>query len=86
MTDFEKFAVSRGISTNKLDDYKKHSRKGYYGVNPVILEEREMNVIGLDIFSRLMYDRILFLGTAIDHDTANIINSQLMYLNSLLFR
>ncbi len=82
MTDFEKFAVSRGISTNKLDDYKKHSLKGYYGVNPVILEEREMNVIGLDIFSRLMYDRILFLGTAIDHDTANIINSQLMYLNS----
>lgn len=82
MTDFEKYAVSRGISTNKLDDYKKHSLKSYYGVNPVILEEREMNVIGLDIFSRLMYDRILFLGTAIDHDTANIINSQLMYLNS----
>ena len=82
MTDFEKFAASRGISTNKLDSYKKKNFKNYYGVNPVILEEREMNVIGLDIFSRLMYDRILFLGTAIDHDTANIINSQLMYLNS----
>ena len=81
MTDFEKFAASRGISTNKLDSYKKKNFKNY-GVNPVILEEREMNVIGLDIFSRLMYDRILFLGTAIDHDTANIINSQLMYLNS----
>ncbi len=84
LSDFEKFAVSNGISTNKLDGYKKYSLKNYSrGVNPVILEEREMNVIGLDIFSRLMYDRILFLGTEIDHDSANIINSQLMYLNSI---
>ncbi len=83
LTDFEKFAVSRGISTNKLDGYKKYSLKNYRGVNPVILEEREMNVIGLDIFSRLMYDRILFLGTVIDEDSANVINSQLMYLNSI---
>ena len=83
MNDFEKFALSKGISTTKLDGYKKKSLRNYYGVNPVILEEREMNVIGLDIFSRLMYDRILFLGTEIDRDTANIINSQLMYLNSI---
>ena len=81
--DFEKFALSQGISTTKLDGYKKYSLKNYRGVNPIILEEREMNVIGLDIFSRLMYDRILFLGTGIDEDTANIVNSQLMYLNSI---
>ena len=81
--DFEKYALSRGISSTKLDGYKKHSLKNYRGVNPVILEEREMNVIGLDIFSRLMYDRILFLGTVVDEDSANIINSQLMYLNSI---
>ena len=83
MNDFEKYALSKGIGTNKLDGYKKQSLKNYRGVNPMILEEREMNVIGLDIFSRLMYDRILFLGTAIDEDSANIINSQLMYLNSI---
>lgn len=81
--DFEKYALSRGISSTKLDGYKKHSLQNYRGVNPVILEEREMNVIGLDIFSRLMYDRILFLGTVVDEDSANIINSQLMYLNSI---
>lgn len=85
MNDFEKFAVSRGVSTHKLDDYKKKNFNltNYRGVNPIILEEREMNVIGLDIFSRLMYDRILFLGTPIDDDTANIVTSQLMYLNSI---
>lgn len=83
LNDFEKFSLSRGISTTKLDGYKKHSLKNYHGINPVILEEREMNVIGLDVFSRLMYDRILFLGTPIDADTANIVNSQLMYLSSI---
>lgn len=83
MNDFDKFALSRGISTTKLDAYKKKNFGNYRGVNPIILEEREMNVIGLDIFSRLMYDRILFLGTPIDDDTANIVNSQLMYLNSI---
>ena len=81
--DFEKYALSMGIGSNKLDGYKKYSLKNYRGVNPIILEEREMNVIGLDIFSRLMYDRILFLGTVIDEDSANIVNSQLMYLNSI---
>lgn len=81
--DFEKYALSRGISSTKLDGYKKHSLKNYRGVNPIILEEREMNVIGLDVFSRLLFDRILFLGTPIDDDCANIINSQLMYLNSI---
>ena len=82
MNDFEKFAVSKGIGTNKLDGYKKYAiRNGM--INPTILEERSMNVIGLDIFSRLQYDRILFLGTGIDEDVANIINAQLLYLNSL---
>ena len=81
--DFERFALSRGISTEKLDAYKKKNFGNYGGMNPIILEEREMNVIGLDVFSRLMYDRILFLGTGIDSDVANIVNSQLMYLNSI---
>ena len=82
MNDFEKFAVSKGIGTNKLDGYNKHAIKNGI-ISPTILEERSLNVIGLDIFSRLQYDRILFLGTAIDEDVANIINAQLLYLNSI---
>lgn len=82
MNDFEKFAVSNGVGTNKLDGYNKYVIKNGM-INPTILEERSMNVIGLDIFSRLQYDRILFLGTGIDEDVANIINAQLLYLNSI---
>ena len=82
LTEFEKFAVSRGISTNKLDGFNKYNFKSYGGVNPMILEEREMNVIGLDVFSRLLYDRVLYLGTAIDEDVANVVVAQLMFLNS----
>ena len=82
MNDFEKFAVSNGIGTNKLDGYNKYIVKNGI-ISPTILEERSLNVIGLDIFSRLQYDRILFLGTAIDEDVANIINAQLLYLNSI---
>ena len=81
MNDFEKFAVSKGIGTNKLNEYNKYAIKNGI-INPTILEERSMNVIGLDIFSRLQYDRILFLGTGINDDVANIINAQLLYLNS----
>ena len=82
MNDFEKFAVSNGIGTNKLDGYNKYIVKNGI-ISPTILEERSLNVIGLDIFSRLQYDRILFLCTAIDEDVANIINAQLLYLNSI---
>ena len=82
MNDFEKFAVSTGIGTNKLDGYNKYIVKNGI-ISPTILEERSLNVIGLDIFSRLQYDRILFLGTVIDEDVANIINAQLLYLNSI---
>ena len=82
MNDFEKFAVSNGIGTNKLDGYNKYIVKNGI-ISPTILEERSLNVIGLDIFSRLQYDRILFLGTVIDEDVANIINAQLLYLNSI---
>ena len=71
-TDFEKFAISCGINSNTLDTYKK---KNTFSVNPMILEEREMNVIGLDVFSRLQVDRILFLGEAIDSDVANTGNA-----------
>ena len=82
MNDFEKFAISNGIGTNKLDGYSKYITKNGY-INPTILEERQLNVVGIDVFSRLMYDKIIFLGTGIDSDVANIINAQLLYLNSI---
>jgi len=82
MTDFEKFAVAQGISTGKLDGYNKYNQRNGL-ITPTILEERSLNVIGYDIFSRLQLDRILFLGSEINEDVANIINAQLLYLNSI---
>ena len=80
MNDFRKFALSKGISSTKLDGYNKFA-KGY--INPVILEERELEATAIDVFSRLMLDRQIFLGTDINSDVANIINAQLLYLDSV---
>lgn len=78
--DFRKYALSKGVNGNTFDDYTKKSN-GI--INPMILEERNLNVATMDIFSRLMFDRIIVLGTAINSDVANIVTSQLMYLNSV---
>ncbi|MBR2352771.1 MAG: ATP-dependent Clp endopeptidase proteolytic subunit ClpP [Alistipes sp.] len=81
MNEFEKYAVKHcGISSMRLHDYKQTSN-AY--VNPMILEERQLNVTQLDVFSRLMMDRILFLGAPINDDVANIIQAQLLFLESL---
>lgn len=77
--DFEKFALSRGIGSNMLNEYNKYNFKSTY-INPTILEERNLNVTALDIFSRLQMDRILFLGTEINADVANILTAQLLWL------
>ena len=82
MTDFEKFAVSQGIGTNKLDSYAKYNLKNGI-IEPYILEERTLNCAPMSVFSRLMYDKIIFLGTGINEDVANIITAQLLYLNSV---
>ena len=80
-TDFEKFAQSnRGISSMVLDDIIR-SQAGY--LNPYILEERQLNVTQLDVFSRLMMDRIIFLGTDINDYTANVLQAQMLYLDSV---
>ena len=78
--DFNKFAASKGISSNTLYGYTQHTN-GI--VSPTIVEERQLNVAMMDVFSRLMADRIIFLGAPIDSDVANIIASQMMYLNSI---
>jgi len=80
-TDFAGFARSeRGVSTMTLWDYQ--SAVNAY-INPTVIEERRMNVAQMDVFSRLMMDRIIFLGVAIDDDVANIITAQLLFLESI---
>ena len=79
-SDFHHFATSHaGINSMVLDDVIK-SQNQY--LNPYILEERQLNVTQMDVFSRLMMDRIIFLGTPIDDYTANTLQAQLLYLDS----
>ena len=80
MTEFEKFAVKhRGISSTT---YAKYTSSINNSLTPYIMEERQLNVAQMDVFSRLMMDRIIFLGTAIDDYTANVIQAQLLFLES----
>ena len=80
MDDFRKYATKHlGINSMVLDGVIQ-SQANY--LNPYILEERQLNVTQLDVFSRLMMDRIIFLGTQIDDYTANVIQAQLLYLDS----
>ena len=79
--EFEKFATrGRGINPLTLHDYQA-ATNAY--INPTIIEERPLNVASMDVFSRLMMDRIIFLGVGIDDDVANIILAQLLFLSSV---
>lgn len=93
-SEFEKFATGHlGISSLALDRYQKINSiyrvpqaiatvpQGAY-INPSIIEERQMNVAVMDVFSRLMMDRIIFLGVPVTDDVANIIQAQLLFLDS----
>ncbi len=81
MNDFRKYATGHlGINGLTFDDVVK-AQAGY--LNPYILEERQLNVTQLDVFSRLMADRIIFLGTEINDYTANVLQAQLLYLDSV---
>lgn len=79
--EFRKYAVKgRGINSLTMDKYT--SVYGSY-ISPTIIEERQLNVATMDVFSRLMMDRIIFLGVTIDNDVANIIQAQLLFLESV---
>lgn len=80
-TDFEKFAYSKGINSLYLHDYVNNINNGYQ--SPMILEQSPMHATSLDIFSRLMADRIIFMGTNVSAESANIITSQLLYLDNV---
>ena len=78
MNEFEKYAIRHcGINSLKLHDFR--SQYAAY-VSPTIIEERQLNVATMDVFSRLMMDRIIFLGAPIYDDAANIIQAQLLFL------
>lgn len=80
--EFALFARSRrGVSSQTLADYTSAVRAAY--INPQIIEERQLNAVAMDVFSRLMMDRIVFLGVPIDDDVANIIMAQLLFLESV---
>ncbi len=79
--EFKRYAVRHaGISSVTLDDYRKVTA-GF--ITPNIIEERQLNIAQMDVFSRLMMDRIIFLGVAINDDVANIIQAQLLFLESV---
>jgi ATP-dependent Clp protease, protease subunit len=78
--EFKKYAVKhRGINSLTLDKYSA-SVNNY--ISPTIIEERQLNIATMDVFSRLMMDRIIFLGVPIDDYVANIIQAQLLFLES----
>ncbi|HNT41567.1 MAG: ATP-dependent Clp endopeptidase proteolytic subunit ClpP [Bacteroidales bacterium] len=80
MNEFEKYATKhRGISSLSLQRFGTITNSY---ISPTIIEERQLNVATMDVFSRLMMDRIIFLGVPIDDDVANIIQAQLLFLES----
>ena len=81
VNEFRKYAVKRqGLSGLAVDQYS--SMVGNY-ISPTIIEERQLNIATMDVFSRLMMDRIIFLGVPIDDYVANIIQAQLLFLESV---
>ena len=85
--DFLKFAAAQGLNSMHLEKVLSQSANtvlasgGY--ISPTILEERQLNVTQMDVFSRLMMDRVIFLGTEVNDYTANVIQAQLLYLDSV---
>ena len=80
MNDFLKFAVDKGMNSMHVENAMKASASY---ISPSILEERQLNVTQMDVFSLLMMDRIIFLGTEVNDYTANVIQAQLLYLDSV---
>ena len=80
-SEFRNYAVKHlGMNGLALDQYSQAISDSY--ISPTIIEERKLNVAQMDVFSRLMMDRIIFLGTQIDDYTANVIQAQLLFLDS----
>ncbi|MCA6365057.1 MAG: ATP-dependent Clp endopeptidase proteolytic subunit ClpP [Bacteroidetes bacterium] len=82
--EFRKYAVKHhGINSMTFDSYASSITSMPRGLTPNIIEERQMNIAVMDVFSRLMMDRIIFLGTGINDQVANIVQAQLLFLESV---
>ena len=82
-SEFYKYATKHaGISGADLERYMQATVPNIYGFTPQVIEERQMNVVGMDVFSRLMMDRIIFLGVPVNDYVANVIQAQLLFLES----
>ena len=85
--DFLKYAAAQGLNSMHVEKVLSQSadqfRASYGYISPTILEERQLNVTQMDVFSRLMMDRVIFLGTEVNDYTANVIQAQLLYLDSM---
>lgn len=84
--DFKLFARDHKVSSMGLHQYSKIMNNGVLNptsMTPYIIEERQMNITQMDVFSRLMQERIIFLGTGVDSQVANIINAQMLFLESI---
>lgn len=81
--EFKKYAVKHlGLNSMHLDKYMSASVPQINGFTPQVIEERQMNIVGMDVFSRLMMDRIIFMGVPVNDYVANVIQAQLLFLES----
>jgi ATP-dependent Clp protease protease subunit len=81
--EFLKYATQHlGMSSMHLEKYAESTIPNVYGFTPQVIEERQMNVVGMDVFSRLMMDRIIFMGVPVNDYVANVIQAQLLFLES----
>ena len=81
--EFKKYATKHmGMSGMHIDKYMETAVPNITGFTPQVIEERQMNVVGMDVFSRLMMDRIIFMGVPVNDYVANVIQAQLLFLES----
>lgn len=81
--EFKKYAVKHlGMNSMHLEKYMKVSAPNIHAFTPTVIEERQMNVAAMDVFSRLMMDRIIFMGVPVNDYVANVIQAQLLFLES----
>jgi len=81
--EFKKYATKHlGMNSMHLDNYMNAVTPNIKGFTPTVIEERTMNIVGMDVFSRLMMDRIIFLGVPINDYVANVVQAQLLFLES----
>ncbi len=81
--EFKKYATQHlGMSTMHLEKYMNTTVPNIQGFTPQVIEERQLNVVGMDVFSRLMMDRVIFMGVPVNDYVANVVQAQMLFLES----